>query len=587
MGSGDFESLPVLARDLPTVRSLLLPVVSILLIGLLVLAGVVAFFAHAEDQSAVEASEALARSSLEVEKREISYILDSYAWWDEAVDQVKDKRDPQWLDDNFGSYQTRSHQIFASFVIDPSDKTVVAYLDGKRSQADAFQTLSGGLPELIAATRASSQVEPTAATGYLIFAGKPVVVGAEAITPELGSPLWPTAIKRYVLVFARRLDNTILIRVARRAGLTDLRLAEPADTMLAASLPLKRPDGRIAGTLEWAPKLPARGLLWSAAQPIAAVLAIMVALFWWYLSRVHSFAARLREQAAMIDQIPDAVIAMGIDGRITRWSRGARRLLQYEPAEIVGKPIAALLAPEEPREGEGEAKLPELPTGIPDHAQQVEVETRLRRKDGALFHAHLSLAPMLDAWGRRTGTIGYGLDISPQKELEAKLGELATVDQLTGAYNRRYLQVHGPIEIQRAQRFKRPLALLMLDLDHFKLVNDQHGHAFGDLVLSTFAELCHKSLRGSDIFIRYGGEEFMAIMPETDLATAARVAARIADQFRGTLLSSNPPLKGLTVSIGVSALKPGDSDLHALIERADQALYRAKEMGRDRIETAA
>ena len=146
------------AKDMPAAGMLLLPVVLLLLIGFAVLAGVVAFFARAEDQSAIAASQTLALSSLDVEKREIGYILDSFTWWNEAVDQVTSKMDAQWLDDNFGSYQTRSHQIFASFVVNPQGKTIVAFLDGKATKADAFKSLSGGLDLLIASTRVSSQL---------------------------------------------------------------------------------------------------------------------------------------------------------------------------------------------------------------------------------------------------------------------------------------------------------------------------------------------------------------------------------------------------------------------------------------------
>jgi diguanylate cyclase (GGDEF)-like protein len=187
--------------------------------------------------------------------------------------------------------------------------------------------------------------------------------------------------------------------------------------------------------------------------------------------------------------------------------------------------------------------------------------------------------------GRFAGMVGYGLDITVQKDLERRLEELATVDELTGACNRRYLQIHGPIELQRARRFRRPLAAMMIDLDHFKRVNDRFGHQFGDLVLSMLCELCRKALRPSDIFVRYGGEEFVVLMPETELSEALTAARRLANRIRTTVFSADPAIQGLTVSIGVCALEPADGDIGALVNRADGAMYRAKQLGRDRVES--
>ncbi|HXQ40951.1 MAG TPA: GGDEF domain-containing protein, partial [Candidatus Udaeobacter sp.] len=135
----------------------------------------------------------------------------------------------------------------------------------------------------------------------------------------------------------------------------------------------------------------------------------------------------------------------------------------------------------------------------------------------------------------------------------------------------------------RARRFHHPLAILLLDLDHFKRINDEFGHQFGDLVLATLSELCRKQLRPSDMFVRYGGEEFVILMPETALAEAIGAAKRLVDQVRGTVFSLNPRI-GLTVSIGVSELRSSDQNLSSVINRADSAMYSAKEHGRDRVE---
>jgi diguanylate cyclase (GGDEF)-like protein len=164
--------------------------------------------------------------------------------------------------------------------------------------------------------------------------------------------------------------------------------------------------------------------------------------------------------------------------------------------------------------------------------------------------------------------------------------QLAITDELTGLSNHRHFYHQLAREVRRAQRYKRPLTLLMLDLDYFKSFNDRFGHLAGDQVLREVAEVLRRNARDVDILARYGGEEFAIILPETDLDRAAlqaeRVRAAVASHaFRGK--DSNPQ-GDLTVSIGVATLVPGMRKIEGLVHDADQALYRAKAGGRNRLE---
>ncbi|NDV20728.1 diguanylate cyclase [Pseudodesulfovibrio sp. JC047] len=171
-------------------------------------------------------------------------------------------------------------------------------------------------------------------------------------------------------------------------------------------------------------------------------------------------------------------------------------------------------------------------------------------------------------------------DVTEKRRMEAKLKRMATRDQLTGAYNRHAFFQIAQDEVTRAHRFDHPMAVLMFDLDHFKQVNDTHGHAIGDEVLRAFALRCRADLRQCDIFARLGGEEFAAILVETDATRATQVAERIR-----TLAShhSTPTPKGpitVTVSIGVASLQKNDT-ITTLLNRADAGLYTAKKSGRN------
>jgi diguanylate cyclase (GGDEF)-like protein len=166
--------------------------------------------------------------------------------------------------------------------------------------------------------------------------------------------------------------------------------------------------------------------------------------------------------------------------------------------------------------------------------------------------------------------------------------QLAITDELTGLANHRQFYHQLAREIRRAQRYKRPLTLLMLDLDYFKQYNDRFGHLAGDQALREIAELLQRNARDVDILARYGGEEFAIILPETDLERAITQAERartsIANHaFRGK--DSNPQ-GDLTVSIGIATMAPGMRKIEELVHDADQALYRAKSQGRNRLELA-
>lgn len=174
-------------------------------------------------------------------------------------------------------------------------------------------------------------------------------------------------------------------------------------------------------------------------------------------------------------------------------------------------------------------------------------------------------------------------DITAQKKHEQDLFEKAVLDPLTGCYNRRQFQELATKEIRRSWRYDAKFCILMMDIDHFKLVNDTHGHAFGDEVLKALARVCKKTLRDTDIFARYGGEEFIVLLAQTDLIGGAVVCERLRKNIENCAV----PLPSgedfhFTVSVGVVGSESSD-DLEELTKRADAALYYAKENGRNQV----
>jgi len=167
--------------------------------------------------------------------------------------------------------------------------------------------------------------------------------------------------------------------------------------------------------------------------------------------------------------------------------------------------------------------------------------------------------------------------------------EMAITDQLTGLHNRRYMARHLDSLISNAQKSNKPLAFLIMDIDHFKSVNDTHGHDIGDEVLREFANRISANIRGIDLACRYGGEEFVVVMPDTDVDFAYTIAERLRKSVETTPIeiSRAPGALSVTISIGIAASAGGDDNAEKLLHRADQALYRAKREGRNRVIKAA
>ena len=166
------------------------------------------------------------------------------------------------------------------------------------------------------------------------------------------------------------------------------------------------------------------------------------------------------------------------------------------------------------------------------------------------------------------------------------LKTLANTDGLTGLYNRRHFDAIGASEWARFQRYRRPLSVLVLDVDHFKAINDRFGHDLGDNVLKIIASVCTSVRRGSDTAARIGGEEFGVLLPETGGQAAFALAERLRLQVRACVPMIEQQRVDLSVSIGIAEADPDMTDIHVLLKRADAALYDAKHNGRNRVAIA-
>jgi diguanylate cyclase (GGDEF)-like protein/PAS domain S-box-containing protein len=210
-----------------------------------------------------------------------------------------------------------------------------------------------------------------------------------------------------------------------------------------------------------------------------------------------------------------------------------------------------------------------------------QVAMRCIRKDGEIRWTEQRSTPVFDAAGQLIAIEGIIRDITERKHLEEQLRELAAVDELTGLANRRSFMESGRQEIERARRYGQPLSLLMIDADHFKIVNDMHGHAVGDETLRQLARMIRETVREVDIPGRLGGEEFAVLLPNTDLDSAAAFAERLRQTIERGSMELGEQIPPITVSIGVTAYHSTLSSFDELLRIADDALYRAKANGRN------
>jgi diguanylate cyclase (GGDEF)-like protein/PAS domain S-box-containing protein len=213
----------------------------------------------------------------------------------------------------------------------------------------------------------------------------------------------------------------------------------------------------------------------------------------------------------------------------------------------------------------------------------------LSRPDGAVAWVICEAVPEQGARGEVRGYVGTVTDITDRKQMEESLldnerryQQLSITDSLTGLYNLRHFYERLRTEVSRADRYKQPLSLLLLDIDDFKRYNDTYGHLEGDRVLEKLAEVALQCLRRSDSAYRYGGEEFVAILPHTSGRAGKVSAERIRQEFKKVVFAAGGENHGVTVSIGIAEHARGE-EITEFIRRADRNMYRAKEQGKDSV----
>jgi diguanylate cyclase (GGDEF)-like protein/PAS domain S-box-containing protein len=284
----------------------------------------------------------------------------------------------------------------------------------------------------------------------------------------------------------------------------------------------------------------------------------------------------------------DMVSRIGPDGVFRYVSPAARRIMGQEPEALLHCSALDSVHP---------ADLPTvkaMAARLASELQEAKITYRVRRPDGTEVWVEAALRVAHDPrTGQPDGVVAVSRDVTERQVLEARLSALATIDPLTGLHNRRALDDALEREWRRASRERLPLSLLLLDVDHFKALNDSFGHTAGDTCLREIAAAVGDAIRRpSDLAARFGGEEFAFLLPGTEAAGAVEVGERIRIAVQALGLAHTPSVGGVvTVSVGAASCIPAAGSpvdsAGALVAAADAALYAAKRAGRNRVSLAA
>ena len=296
------------------------------------------------------------------------------------------------------------------------------------------------------------------------------------------------------------------------------------------------------------------------------------------LERTRELAEAQAFSARLVELLPNPLWVKDLAGHYRLYNRAFREFfgidgnswLGHSAEEVLGRHLPAEELDSDCRVLDGSSRREEFETQIPDAAG--------RQRTLLVTKAALPADGVVP-----NGIIGMAADITDRKGLERELRRLATIDPLTGTPNRRHFSSLANQEMEHAHRYGLPLSAIMLDVDHFKKVNDSWGHAIGDEVLKRVTEAMGAQLREIDVLGRMGGEEFAVLLPRTPLDGAALLAERL----RAAVAAIRLPLAegGLrtTISLGVASRRDGEAQFDHLLGRADRAMYQSKQAGRNRV----
>ena len=510
-------------------------------------------------------------------ERSLSDTVRDSAFWDDGVRYVVNSLDLDWIDNNLGRYITETYGWDATFVVDGGGNVAYAQIDGERHRQAVGAPPSPSLARLTARMQELRPDAPQSMGAVVEIEGLAYLAGAAAILPQTDAVTLPEG-PHHVLVFAVRLDDALLTSLENDFGLHGLALnAAPgaADAALAA-VPLRDPDGRPMRWITWSPQRPGqRQLAWLAPELLLSLL-VFGAFTALAMRNIRSTTEGIRRSEARFRDIAEAasdwIWETNAALRFTYVSSTGLAAMSRRPDQVLGRPLHEVLLPA----GASAAPLAD-PPGLGAFR---DLLCRLGTSGHEPRMLRVAGKPVLDKAGRVIGYRGTATDITSEMAALEQARYLAEHDVLTGLPNRLLLQERLGEALLRSARYGEPGAILCLDLDRFKEVNDSLGHGIGDALLVRCAERLRACVRETDTVARLGGDEFAILQTGLEQIgdvqrLCERIVATIAEPF---LLEGHEIM--VTTSIGIALVPTDGRDAARLLQNADIALYRAKAVER-------
>ncbi len=316
-------------------------------------------------------------------------------------------------------------------------------------------------------------------------------------------------------------------------------------------------------------------------------LAFTGAFLAWGLLRFQLLELLPVAKATLIEQLQDGVIVLDMNGRIADINRASQKLLGWDPKITIGRTLDEFLPDTQKifyssnRPMRREVPLPDSP-GIVLEIQGSSLFNQRREEVGKLMMVRDVTARNRAEAALQNANLQLKEQLAKNKLLQRKLEQQALHDSLTGLFNRHIDEILEK-EFSRARREHKPISLALLDIDHFKSINDKFGHQYGDLLLKTFSRYLSSTIRAEDLAARYGGDEVLLVFPGMDQADAVKKAEEIRANFYSLEVHSGKEKVSTTISVGVATFPQNGNTVDEVIRSADWALYAAKEEGRNRV----
>ncbi|MCR8923738.1 EAL domain-containing protein [Dasania sp. GY-MA-18] len=549
-------------------------------------------FADTVDKEKIEQSIRATESQLRRVGTSLAVQTRDFAWWDASINNLINNQNEDWLNDNFRSYLVDSFGLSMVLVLDVKNQPFYAESGGKKAPASDYLGFSPFmLQPLINKTQASPLAEPQAYYGFVARDEELFLVAACAITSEVPEQAVATGRPRPSLLFIRNF-NEVRSDIASEAGLLDFQWSKTISAKEGyISLPIADEQGNILGYLTWALDLPGRAMLVQSLQWASPLLLCSLLLAWVILRRFRATFSKVESitlETALLKNSQQYFQSMADDAPVLIWetnylaeviyaNRRFKSLLGHESGSIKKLSLFELV---DERDREvmraffENSKTDKNPKGH---------EFRVPDSKGQTNWLFVICAQHLVSSDSEPSYIFSANDVTERKAIEQEAWYRANYDELTQLPNRSLFQNRLSQGLKASARNKTSCALMFIDIDHFKNINDSLGHSAGDQVLQEAAKRIRKSIRETDTAARLGGDEFvLLLLAETGSPLFDQVAKRVLNELSKPFALEHNEVY-LSASIGIAMYpEDGDSD-ERLMMNADTAMYHAKRAGRNQL----